>query len=219
MYLPSHFAQQDPVAIAELVRTHPLATLVWSAADGLSAEHVPLMLERGADDGEFGTLRGHVARANPLWRGAAGAAVMAVFQGAQAYVSPSWYPGKPLHGKVVPTWNYAVVHGHGALRVVEDATWLRALVGRLTDRHEAGRAQRWQVDDAPADYVAQMVAAIVGIEVPLQRLQGKWKHSQNRGAEDRDSVVEGLRSGDAGSRALAAAMRDCADRDPTATST
>ncbi len=207
MYLPNHFAQQDVPAMAALLHAHPLATLVWASADGLTAEHVPLLLEHGAHDGEHGTLRGHVARANPLWQQAAGTPVMAVFQGAQAYVSPSWYPSKPSNPKVVPTWNYAVVHAHGPLHVVEDAAWLRALVGRLTDKHEAGQARRWQVDDAPPDFVAKMLAAIVGIEVPLTRLTGKWKHSQNRTSTDRDGVIDALRRGDGDGPALADAMQ------------
>jgi transcriptional regulator len=192
MYLPKHFEQTDAAAMARLLAAHPLATLVWPAADGLTAEHLPLMFERGAGDGEHGTLRGHVARANPVWREAAGAAVLAAFQGPQAYVTPSWYPSKASNGKVVPTWNYAVVHVHGHLRVIDDAGWLRALVGRLTDTHEAPRAQRWQVDDAPADYIASMLNAIVGIEIPITRWQGKWKVSQNRSAADRAGVAEGL---------------------------
>ena len=192
MYLPKHFEHTDADAMARLLAAHPLATLVWPAADGLTAEHLPLMVERGAADGEHGTLRGHVARANPVWREAAGVAVLAAFQGAQTYVTPSWYPSKAASGKVVPTWNYAVVHVHGKLRVIDDAGWLRALVGRLTDTHEASRAQRWQVDDAPAEYIDTMLAAIVGIEIPITRWQGKWKVSQNRSAADRAGVVEGL---------------------------
>lgn len=192
MYLPKHFEQTDADAMARLLAAHPLATLVWPAAGGLTAEHLPLMLERGAADGEHGTLRGHVARANPVWREAAGAAVLVAFQGEQAYVTPSWYPSKAATGKVVPTWNYAVVHVHGQLRVIDDASWLRDLVGRLTDTHEAPRAKRWQVDDAPADYIDTMLGAIIGIEIPIQRWQGKWKISQNRSAADRAGVVEGL---------------------------
>lgn len=192
MYLPKHFEQTDAAAMAQLLAAQPLATLVWQSAAGLTAEHLPLLLDRGPQDGPHGTLRGHVARANPVWREAAGAAVMAAFQGPQAYISPSWYPSKAETAKVVPTWNYAVVHVHGPLRVIEDATWLRALVGRLTDVHEAPRAPRWQVDDAPADYLAQMLAAIVGIEIPVTRWQGKWKLSQNRHAADRAGVADGL---------------------------
>ena len=194
MYLPAHFEQPDRAAIAKLALDHPLATLVWTAADGLTAEHLPLIWDRGVGDGEHGTLRGHVARANPVWRDAAGAAVMVAFQGPQAYVTPSWYPSKAATAKVVPTWNYAVVHAHGMLRAVEDAPWLRALVGRLTDTHEASRAQRWQVDDAPSDYIEQMLRAIVGIEVEVLRVQAKWKVSQNRSAADRAGVAAGLDS-------------------------
>jgi len=194
MYLPRHFEQQDAAAMAQLLQLHPLATVAWYAADGLSAEHLPLMWERAAGDGAHGTLRGHVARANPVWREAAGAEVLAVFQGPQAYITPSWYPSKAANAKVVPTWNYAVVHMHGRLRITEDAAWLRALVGRLTDVHEATRAQRWQVGDAPADYIEQMLRAIVGIEIEVVRLQGKWKVSQNRTASDRTGVVAGLES-------------------------
>jgi transcriptional regulator len=194
MYLPKHFEQTDSEAMARLLAAHPLATLAWSSADGLAADHLPLMWERADADGALGTLRGHVARANPVWREAAGSQVLAVFQGPQAYITPSWYPSKAETAKVVPTWNYAVVHARGRLRVSEDAAWLRALVGRLTDTHEAAFAKRWQVGDAPADYVQQMLRAIVGIEVELTSLQGKWKVSQNRTAGDRAGVAAGLGS-------------------------
>jgi len=205
MYLPKHFEQQDEAAMAQLLQLHPLATLAWQAGDGLSAEHLPLLWERGAGDGAHGTLRGHVARANPVWRAASGTAVLAVFQGPQAYITPSWYPSKAETAKVVPTWNYAVVHMHGRLRISEDAAWLRALVERLTDTHEAPRTQRWQVGDAPGDYIEQMLRAIVGIEIEVTRLQGKWKVSQNRTAADRGGVAAGLGalSGD-DARAMAA---------------
>ncbi len=198
MYLPAHFEQTDSDAIARLLAAHPLATLAWQSPGGLCAEHLPLMWDRIPGDGASGTspgtLRGHVARANPVWREAAGSQVLAAFQGPQAYVSPSWYPSKAVNAKVVPTWNYAVVHARGTLRVIEDAAWLRALVGRLTDTHEAARAQRWQVDDAPADYIATMLRAIVGIEIEVTQLQGKWKVSQNRSASDRAGVAAGLDS-------------------------
>ena len=208
MYLPKHFEQPDPEAIARLLAAHPLATLVWPAADALTAEHLPLLWDRGPGDGALGTLRGHVARANPLWRDGAGAEVLVVFQGPQAYVTPSWYPSKAATAKVVPTWNYAVVHARGALRITEDAAWLRALVGRLTDTHEAARAQRWQVDDAPADYIEQLLRAIVGIEIELTSLQGKWKVSQNGSAADRAGVAAGLESlGSDAARNLAAMLR------------
>jgi transcriptional regulator len=206
MYLPKHFEQTDADATARLLAAHPLATLVWQSDTGLTAEHLPLMLERGAEDGSHGTLRGHVARANPVWRQAAGSAVLAAFQGPQAYITPSWYAAKAEHGKVVPTWNYAVVHVHGRLRVVDDASWLRALVGRLTDTHEASRTQRWQVGDAPADYIEQMLRAIVGIEIEVTRMQGKWKVSQNRSAADRAGVAAGLDGQGSGDTAAMAAL-------------
>ena len=192
MYLPKHFEQQDEQAMAQLLQLHPLATVAWQSAEGLSAEHLPLMWERGSGDGAHGTLRGHVARANPVWRAAADTEVLAVFQGPQAYITPSWYPSKAETAKVVPTWNYAVVHMHGRLRITEDSAWLRALVERLTDTHEAARAQRWQVGDAPVDYIEMMLRAIVGIEIEVTRLQGKWKVSQNRTAADRGGVAAGL---------------------------
>ena len=151
-----------------------------------------------------------MARANPLWRHADGQQVMAVFRGPQAYVSPSFYPSKAVHHKVVPTWNYAVVHAHGALRAIDDAPWLHALVSRLTGQHEASRDQPWAVDDAPPDYVRQMLGAIVGIEIAVERMVGKWKMSQNRSAEDRDGVRRGL-AGDPGP----AAMADWMDGLPT----
>ena len=208
MYLPKHFEQPDAEAIARLLAAHPLATLAWHSAAGLSAEHLPLLWDRGPADGAHGTLRGHVARANPVWREAAGSEMLAVFSGPQAYVTPSWYPSKAATAKVVPTWNYAVAHLRGRLRVTEDAAWLRALVGRLTDTHEAARAQRWQVDDAPADYIEQMLRAIVGIEIEVTSLQGKWKLSQNRSAADRAGVAAGLEALDSdAARAMAGLVR------------
>jgi transcriptional regulator len=194
MYLPAHFAQHDSAALHALMRERPLATLVVRQADGgITADLVPLHFEPpgSAGDGQHGLLRGHVARANPLWR-AAGADVLAVFHGPQAYVTPSWYPSKREHGKVVPTWNYSMVQARGLLRTVDDAPWLRALVGLLTDSHEAGRASPWSVDDAPQDYVQQMLRGIVGIEIPLSSLLGKWKLSQNRSAADIAGVSLGL---------------------------
>jgi transcriptional regulator len=208
MYLPKHFEQTDAAAMARLLGAHPLATVAWQSADGLTAEHLPLIWEQGEGEGSHGTLRGHVARANPVWRQAAGSQVLAVFQGPQAYITPSWYPSKAETAKVVPTWNYAVVHVRGRLRVTEDAAWLRALVGRLTDTHEAAFAKRWQVDDAPTDYVQQMLRAIVGIEIEIATLQGKWKVSQNRSASDRAGVAAGLDSIASGqSSAMAALVR------------
>lgn len=207
MYLPRHFAEDDPAALHALMRDHPLAVLVHTGGDGLDADHVPLAFDAAAS-----VLRGHVARANPLWRSADGRPVLAVFRGAEGYVSPSWYPSKAIHHKVVPTWNYAVVHAHGRLRAVDDAPWLRALVGELTAQHEARRPAPWMVDDAPADYVQQMLRAIVGIEIAVERLEGKFKLGQNRSADDRAGVVAGLtrdaEAGDPRAAALRLAMRE-----------
>ena len=210
MYLPAAFREADVSVLHALMREHPLAALVSTGPEGITSDHLPL--EFDAHAGAHGTLYGHVARANPLWRHAAGAPVLAVFRGAQAYVSPSWYPGKTLTHKVVPTWNYAVVHAHGTMRVVEDATWLRALVSRLTRQHESVQATPWSVDDAPEDFVQQMLRAVVGIEVEVLRLEGKFKLSQNRPVADRQAVASALQGGDAQAQGLAHAMRQALDR-------
>jgi transcriptional regulator len=189
MYLPGHFEQHDAAALAALMRDHPLATLIVATADGPTADLIPL--EFHPDIGPHGTLRGHVARANPLWRHS-GAPALAVFQGPQAYVSPNGYPSKREHGKVVPTWNYTMVQGRGALRALDDAAWVRAFVDRLTERHESTQPAPWAVSDAPEDYVRQMAGAIVGIEIELTSLRGKWKVSQNRDAADRAGVAQAL---------------------------
>lgn len=204
MYLPTHFAETDPARLHALMHAHPLALLVVVADGQAVADPVPLEYDPGA--GPLGTLRGHVARPNPLAR-RGGSEVLAVFSGPQAYVSPGFYASKREHGKVVPTWNYAVVQARGTLHTVDDAPWLRALVGRLTHRHEAPRPAPWAVDDAPTDYVAQMLRAIVGIEIPLAALAGKFKLSQNRSAADREGVLQGLATGDAPAHAAAALMK------------
>ncbi len=190
MYQPAHFIEQDADALLALMTAAPLATLVRGGAE-LAADILPLEVERV---GNGWRITGHVARANPLWREAAGQPVLAVFQGPQAYVSPNWYPSKFQHGKAVPTWNYTMVQAHGTLRAIEDTEWLRAFVTRLTERHEGGRPVPWHVADAPPDYIDAMLKAIVGIEIEVTRLEGKFKLSQNRSAEDRTGVVLGLES-------------------------
>lgn len=190
MYIPGHFLQTERAELHGLMRAHPLATLVSTGDDGPCADLIPLELDAAA--GPQGTLRGHVARANPLWRLAAGQPVLALFHGPQAYITPSWYASKAATHKVVPTWNYTVVQAEGTLQVVEDAPWLHALVSRLTEHHEAPRAAPWAVADAPADYVQALLRGIVGIELVITRLTGKWKISQNRSAEDRTGVARGL---------------------------
>ena len=201
MYLPKHFEQSDPQALRALMREHPLATLVTRGADGITADHLPL--EYDANAGPHGSLLGHVARANPLWQHAAGTPVLAVFQGPQAYVSPSLYPSKARTHKVVPTWNYIVVHAHGMLHAEDDPAWVHSLVSRLTQHHESTRQPPWAVSDAPADFVQQMLRAIVGIRIPLTRLVGKWKISQNRDGADREGVALGLKDQGAAARAMA----------------
>jgi transcriptional regulator len=191
MYTPSHFHESRPDVLQALIEAHPLGTVVTHGADGLNADHIPFEYSAPAEGAPFGTLRAHVARANPLWR-QDGSAAMVVFQGPAGYISPSLYEEKPVSGKVVPTWNYAVVHGHGVLRAVDDPVWLQALLGRLTQRHEAGREQQWAVGDAPPAFIETLKKAIVGIEIVLTRLDGKWKLSQNRTQADRLAVAAEL---------------------------
>jgi transcriptional regulator len=208
MYLPKHFEETRTETLHELIRARPLATVVTLAARGLEANHIPLEID--PEPAPFGTLRGHVARANPIWRDySPGVDALAIFVGPDAYISPSWYPSKQDGGKVVPTWNYAVVHAYGPLRIVDDAAWLRGFVEKLTNRHESRRAAPWKVSDAPADYIDKMVGAIVGIEIPIARLEGKWKVSQNRPARDREGVVQGLLQGGGDAvTEMAAAVRE-----------
>ena len=208
MYLPTHFEENRPAVLHALLRAHPLGLLVTTDAQGAPVvDPIPFMLE--AERGALGTLVGHVARANPVWRRRADAPdALVVFRGPDGYVSPSGYASKAEHGKVVPTWNYAVVQARGPLRVLDDAAAAHALVGRLTDRHEAGRRAPWAVSDAPGDYVAAMLRAIVCIEIPLVSLVGKYKLSQNRSAADHAGVVAALQAdGDAGAKALAQWMQ------------
>lgn len=216
MYLPSHFEEKRPEVLHELLRTHPLGLLITHGESGLQANAIPFVLDAGPAGGP-GILRGHVARANALWHDANGAAhtaveALVVFQGPQAYISPSFYPSKAEHGKVVPTWNYVMVQARGRLRAIDDAAWLRPFVTRLTEQHEAPRAAPWAVSDAPDDYIASMLRAIVGIEIELSALTGKWKVSQNRTAADRAGVARGLH--DAGIRfeACSAPTLPAADR-------
>ena len=207
MYVPSHFAESRVDVLHQLIREHPLAVMVTAVANELNANHIPFELDPAP--APFGTLRGHVARGNPVWRDFSGdVEALLVFQGPQAYVSPSWYPTKLNTGKVVPTFNYRVVHAYGPLRIVDDRTWLRGLVERLTHRHEAGRRAPWKVTDAPGDYIDAMLNAIVGLEIPLTRLIGKCKASQNQPAANRAGVVQGLREiGHADAAAMAALVK------------
>jgi transcriptional regulator len=188
MYRPDLFRVDDLPRLHALMRARPFAALISAGADGLFATHLPTVLK---DDGPFGTIECHVARANPHWK-TLGDEVLMIFQGPEGYVTPNWYPSKAEHGKVVPTWNYAVVHAYGRPEAIEDTAWLRRHVGELTAQQEAGVAKPWAVSDAPESFVAGMARAIVGIRLPIARLEGKWKMSQNRELADREGVVEGL---------------------------
>lgn len=190
MYLPSHFAETRPEVLHQLISEHPLATLVSMEADGLCANHIPFIVCPPDRQHPHGLLRGHVARANPVWQNRD--QVLLVFQGASHYISPSWYPEKRQNGAVVPTYNYMVVQARGHMRSIEDPASLLQLLRQLTSHFEQGRAAPWQVDDAPADYLANMMAMIVGIEIPIEQISGKWKTSQNRTTQTRAEVALGL---------------------------
>jgi transcriptional regulator len=193
MHKPRHFEEPRLEVLHGILRDHSFATLVTALPDGPLIDHIPMVLD--AARGAHGTLRGHVARANPLVRALSeqdGAPATAIFMAAQHYISPSWYPGKRTDPRVVPTWNYVVVHAEGTLRLVDDAKWVLNMVNDLTDQHEAGRPGRWRMSDAPADYLDKMARAIVGVELVITQLAGKVKASQNRSAEDRAGVVRGL---------------------------
>jgi transcriptional regulator len=191
MYLPSAFKDDDLARLHQQIEQARLGILVTQGAHGLQANHIPFLLT--PDQGANGTLHGHLARANPQWQDLAeGVEAMVIFAGADAYVSPGFYPSKAEHGKAVPTWNFIAVHAYGRAEVFSDATRLLALVSALTQRHEAGREQPWSVTDAPASYIDGMLKAIVGFDLPISRLEGKRKLSQNRSAADVRGVEQGL---------------------------
>ena len=193
MYLPEHFAEHDPAVLHGLIAAHPLGTLVTLGADGLTANHLPFML--APDVGEHGALLTHVARGNRVWEDfSAEHEALVIFQGPSAYISPNWYPTKAETHRQVPTYNYATVHAHGPLVIHDDERWLRGFLGRLTKKMEADQSKPWKMGDAPQDYLRQMLEGIVGIEIPLSRIVGKWKVSQNRLPVDRAGAVAGLRA-------------------------
>jgi transcriptional regulator len=191
MYQPQHF-REDRLAVQHaLIREHPLGLLVTAGPVGLLANHVPFLVDN--DGSAHGTLRAHIARANPQWKDLSDVAeCLVVFQGPQSYISPSLYPTKREHGKVVPTWNYITVHAWGQPRVIDDDAWLRRQIDDLTSHNEGPRPEPWSVSDAPEPYVTAQIKGIIGIEIPIARIEGKWKVSQNRSAVDRAGVVEGL---------------------------
>lgn len=191
MYIPRSYAEPDADVLRAFIAAHPFAALITEAG-GLYATHLPLVLR--ADEGELGVLEGHVARANPHHaRIPELAEALVIFSGPHAHVTPTWYPSKLDDGRVVPTWNYVAVHAFGRVRFRDDAEFLLAHLARLSDRHEQARGSEWTTDDPPSEYVAQQLRAIVGVEIRITRLEGKWKMSQNRSEADRMGVVEGLR--------------------------
>ena len=206
MFLPSAFRQDDLAELHAQLQANPFALLTSAGATGVQASHLPLLL--APDEGEFGTLYGHFARANPHWRDLQGGAeALAVFSGPDAYISPGWYPAKAEHGKVVPTWNYIAVHARGPVELIEEPERLLQIVSRLSDQHESGRERPWAVSDAPREYIDSMLRAIVGFALPIRRLEGKWKLGQNRSAADQAGVRDGLAASPSpGDRELAARM-------------
>lgn len=191
MYEPPLHVQSDLAEQHALIRNHPLGLLISHGAGGLLANAIPFLIDPAR--GALGVLQAHVARANPQWRDLQGASeALVVFQGPQHYVTPSWYATKQETHKVVPTWNYLIVQARGTPCVIEDAPWLRAQIEALTQSREAGRAKPWAVGDAPDDFIAMQMRAIVGVEIELTELKGKWKVSQNRNAADRAGVIAGL---------------------------
>ncbi len=210
MYLPEHFAEDRPEQLHALIQAHPLGALVTHNADGLDANHIPFELL--AEQGGQGTLQGHIARANPLLRQLVeGMQVLVIFQGEQGYISPNWYPSKHQEHRQVPTWNYQVVHAHGRIRLRDDERFVRGLVARLTRTHEIRSEQPrpWKMTDSSADYISQMLAAIVGIEIEIERLVGKFKLSQNKAPADIAGAAAGLES--ARQSGLAQSMRAADD--------
>lgn len=203
MYVPKIHAETRLDVLHGLVEAHSLGTWVAATDAGLEVNHLPFVLDRSR--GEYGTLMGHISRANPIWHQKAGGAQdVVIFRGPQAYITPSWYPGKRDHGKEVPTWNYAVVSIWGQPRFMEDPQWLHDHLRSLTDIHEEGNETPWKVEDAPEDFTRKLVRAIIGVEIPIAKIEGKWKVSQNRTAPDQQGVIAGLADrGDAQDAAMA----------------
>ncbi len=192
MYCPAQFDEQRPEVLQQLIAKHPLATIVRLAPDGLVADHVPVLHVPADSESGHGHLIGHVARANPLWQVRPDDELLLVFQGPQTYISPNWYATKTEAGKVVPTWNYAVVHAHATLTPLHEPEAVLGILKRLTQQHEAAQPHPWQVDDAPADFTHKLLEHIVGVRLDIRRMQGKWKVSQNQPEVNRASVISGL---------------------------
>ncbi|ADL55532.1 FMN-binding negative transcriptional regulator [Gallionella capsiferriformans] len=207
MYIPKQFEETDVDVLHELIRIKPLATLVTLNAGGIDANHIPLILS--AETKPYGTLSGHVARSNPLWQNhPADTDVLVIFHGAESYITPSWYASKAESGKVVPTWNYVSVQAKGRLRVIHEPDWILSQLESLTAHNEAGFEHPWAVADAPHEFTRKLLDVIVGIEIEITELKGKWKVSQNRSDQDRASVVSGLTN--TGQPEMAALVKRCA---------
>lgn len=203
MYVPAHFDEPRAEALHELIVQHPLGILFTNGESGLDANHIPFELK--AAQGQFGVLQAHVARSNPVWQDVKnGDEVLVVFRGAEAYISPTWYPSKHETHKQVPTWNYKVVHAHGRITLHDDERYVRGLVALLTRTHESSQPEPWKMTDAPKDYIASMLKAIVGVEIEITRLVGKFKLSQNKEARDIRGAGQALK--DSGKIVLAEAM-------------
>jgi transcriptional regulator len=213
MYIPAPYAESRTEELQRMIREHSLGMLVTHGPAGLDANHIPFLLDTSAETGP--RLLAHVARANPVWQmgpagpgGTDGTEVMVVFRGPSAYISPNWYPGKHETHRRVPTWNYEVVHAHGRMRMRDDEKFVRGVIARLTRQHEASQPEPWKMGDAPPDYIAELMAHIVGIEIQVERLEGKRKLNQHHSAEDLQGAIEGLEA--SGSAALAQAMKAAA---------
>jgi len=193
MHTPPIYCEDRLECLHALVSNNPFGTLV-TVSEGIPvADHIPFALHASEEDGEFGTLRGHVAIANPVWKSVSnGQEVLVIFQGTNAYISPSWYASKQAHGKVVPTWNYMVVHARGKIAIQRDPDWLLEHLNTLTDHQESSRETPWKVNDAPSDFIERMIRGIVGVEIVIIDLVGQWKLSQNKDTADYAGVVEGL---------------------------
>ncbi|WP_429059337.1 FMN-binding negative transcriptional regulator [Aeromonas veronii] len=193
MYLPPHFTTDDPEDLHQLMQAHPLGALITHGSLGLDANHLPFELD--TESGKHGVLRAHVARNNPLWQEARdGDEVLVIFKAADAYISPNWYPSKKAHHQQVPTWNYSVVHAHGRIQIHDDARFVRRLLANLTRHHEAGEPTPWKMADAPREYMETMVQAVVGIEIEIERLVGKFKLGQNKDEADRQGAAHALQA-------------------------
>jgi transcriptional regulator len=192
MYIPKHFNEPNIKVMHDFIRVNSLSTIVITTDHGLNANHIPLIL---VENDSFGILQGHFARANPIWQESlSDVESIAIFHGSNAYISPSFYATKEENGKVVPTWNYAVVHAYGKLRMIDDAVWLRSQIEYLTAQQESGFPESWKLTDAPNDYIEKLITAVVGIEIVITKLEGKWKVSQNQPEQNKESVAVGLKN-------------------------